>query len=192
MIHYCPIRIESSSKLKAFTLAELLVVLLIVAILSASGITALIGLRNSSIVNSQTRDFVSEAKSFLSEARGSVYLIEDIQNNTKPDAIGFVFQQENYQKLKCTKQSAIAYDYSCAVDIHYVNRKHPDATFAPRGNCVGILFEYATGDIKNFETDQLATLSTKEGICELVVDHVNISYSKTITIDAENNTITSE
>jgi len=192
-------------KQKGFTLLELIVVMVITSILLSGGILALIRLRESTKVNRAVDDFVSESKTYLSRARNSTltkeevdllsngkdYKCTDLTGDFVPDAMGIRFSNKEYEFIKCIEnEQSFTYDYCCVKstsNLYNDNLKDPNIEYL--ANCEGVLFEYSTGTVKSFASQDIGAIKSESNSCTVTITHSNLNYSKQVTFDTDNNDI---
>lgn len=200
----------------AYTLLELVVVFGILAVLIGFSVVGLIGLRESAQLNKTVSDFVSEAKTQLSDARNDVYTQEEIgvrlndpscsslsSSPFSPDAKGYFFIKDSkeFRKIKCVETDISIGNNYCCVMVESIDRfDSEDADIVYTADCEGVLFEYATGQVLSFNpgTDG-GTVNMGEGVstsiqavreeCLLNIENKSINYSKDILFDPEGNGI---
>lgn len=181
--------------------------MIIVAFLTAMGISALIGLRESSKVNRTATDFASQAKTDISNARNNVYTPTELNLLTSgaerscslitthdfvPDAIGYRFENNTFKTIKCLSyRISTTADYCCTEydsGNSLINLKDEKINYG--ASCTGVLFEYSTGDVVTTTSDQISLVSVDNTTnCDVTVRNTQIGFNKVITFDVDANAV---
>jgi type II secretory pathway pseudopilin PulG len=201
--------------LTAYTLVELIVVMGIVGVLITLSLGGLVGLRESSRLNKNVQDYVSEARSFLSRARNNVYDKAEIDllgteascstiatTPFIPDAIGYYFNTSTKepQTIKCAATSLSTQGNFCCTVVNDVDTfKQGDNNITYTADCDGVLFEYSTGQIYKFNPGSKGNVTVTPGAsitingvkeqCTVTLKNETVGYSKEILFDSDNNAI---
>ncbi|MBN1331614.1 type II secretion system protein [Candidatus Dojkabacteria bacterium] len=194
-----------SKKNSAYTLLELLIVMAIFASMMAIGVVALNNFSNRSNVNTATQDFYTSSKTLIQKARNSVYTQAELvelkngwtstcsftSNSFPPDAIGYRFSDGAAEYIKCSKNSSLSYDFCCVTaQADDVTMRYNEKTnIQAQGDCKGVLFEYATGEVYSFASENLLSINTVKTSCDVQVRHNDISYYKTVVFNGEKNEV---
>lgn len=201
--------------LSAYTIVELIVVMGIVGMLIGLSIGGLVGLRESTRLNKNVQDFVSESKSFLSRARNNSYDKAEIDligteatcssiatTPFVPDAIGYYFNTttKEPQTVKCVSTSLSTQGNFCCTVISDIDTfKQGDKNITYTANCDGVIFEYSTGQIYKYNPGNPGNVTVTPGTsitihavkeqCTVTLKNEMINYSKEILFDSNNNAI---
>lgn len=181
--------------------------MIITAVLITIGISALIGLKETSKVNRTATDFISQSKTDISKARHNVYTPTELNLLTTgsstscseipthdfvPDAVGYYFENNRFQTIKCLSTRISTVSNFCCVKYNsgttLINLSDPKINYG--ADCKAVLFEYSTGDVLTSASESLSSIAAgNDTDCNVTIYHTSIGYRKNIIFNVDSNAV---